>query len=114
MKTRNGFVSNSSTSSFVCIAAKAAVLAVFEKTSVYVRAVAEHVMSEKKFLGSEICVFQGSQGNCDSWEYGFNEDDNIPKPDENFGTYEAWEEFVSLLKEETKGDLIYETIDDGG
>lgn len=108
MKIRTGFVSNSSSSSFVLVATKEAVEAVFKKTSLYVEAVAKHIKTETEFLGKEVCVFNGTMGNCSSWD-DFDED-SIPMPeDEDFnGTYDAWETFTELLKEETKGDMIYE------
>jgi hypothetical protein len=109
MKIRTGFVSNSSSSSFVLVATKEAVEAVFQKTSIYVQAVANFVKTETKFLGKEVCIFNGTIGDCSSWD-NFNEDD-YPIPEDIDGTYEAWEKFADFLKEETKGDMIYEWIE---
>jgi hypothetical protein len=104
MKIRSGFVSNSSSSSFVVIAPKSVVDEVLATLTPYEKAVAEHVRcGTRKFLGQEVSIFQGSQGNSDSWEYCFEYEGEM-EPDDN--TYDAWTTFTKKLKEKAGEDNI--------
>lgn len=120
MKIRSGFVSNSSSSSFVIVAPKAAVDKVLGGLkNDYERAVVKHIMKKEKFLGQSICVFSGATGNYDSWEYNFDasahdgfvsEDDEDAKDDE-ISPYpsDVFDDFCDKLKKETKDVITVES-----
>ena len=70
MKIRNGFVSNSSSSSFVIIAPKEASDRVLERSHPYVRAVVDATMSEETFMGEKIVSYHEAYNDAYSpWEY---------------------------------------------
>lgn len=109
MKTRQGFVSNSSSSSFVVIAPKDVVDTVLKSLTPYEQAVAQHVrQGDKKFMGGTVAIFQGSTGNNDVWEYCFEFEGETP---EDASTYDAWETFVTKLKETGKENFLISETD---
>jgi hypothetical protein len=104
MKIRNGFVSNSSSSSFVVIAPKNVVDTVMATLTPYEQAVAKFVQQEdKRFMGGTVSIFQGSTGNADSWEYNFKYESEEP---EDASTWDAWDAFVTKLQETGKENVI--------
>lgn len=104
MKTRQGFVSNSSSSSFVVIAPKDVVETVLQTLTPYEQAVAKHVkVNDRKFMGGTVSIFQGSTGNQDSWEYGFEFEGETSEDD---NTYDAWETFVTKLRETGEENVL--------
>jgi len=109
MKTRNGFVSNSSSSSFVIVAPKDIVDNVLKTLTPYEQEVAKYVqICEKEFMGKMVTIFQGSTGNDDSWEYGF---EFTGEKSEIGDIWDAWELFVSELKKTAKENIIINKID---
>lgn len=109
MKTRHGFVSNSSSSSFVVIAPKDVVETVLKTLTPYEQAVAKHVQQgDKKFMGGIVSIFQGSTGNNDVWEYGF-EFEGETSDDDN--TYDAWDTFLTKLKETGQENFLISETD---
>ena len=110
MKIRSGFVSNSSSSSFVVIAAKDVVDTVLATLSPYEQAVAKYVQqADKKFMGGTVSIFQGMTGNYDSWEYGFEYEGE--QPEDCDGTYDAWDNFIEKLKASGAENLIISESD---
>ncbi len=110
MKIRSGFVSNSSSSSFVVVAPKAIVEEVLNTLRPYERAVAEHVRGgTKNFMGQEVNVFQGMTGNYDSWEYAFEYEGGDSDADDN--TFVAWTTFMEKLREKCGDNILVATTD---
>jgi hypothetical protein len=106
MKIRSGFVSNSSSSSFVIVAPKDVVDVVMATLNPYEQAVAKHVqLSDKKFMGGTVSIFQGSTGNDDSWEYCFEYDGEIPEGVE--GTWDAWNNFITKLQKTGEENVLF-------
>ena len=101
MKTRNGFVSNSSSSSFVIVVPTETYDKVVATLSDLEKRMVKHMGSKSKTLfGKNISVISGVSGNYDSLE-GFDPYDNDGEPDETteeFDVYGAWEDFVMALK----------------
>jgi hypothetical protein len=109
MKTRNGFVSNSSSSSFVVVIPTDIAETVLQTLTPYEQAVAKHVrLSDKKFMGGKVAIFQGSTGNNDVWEYGFDFEGD--KSDED-NTYDAWQTFLTKVKETGEDHFLISETD---
>lgn len=110
MKIRNGFVSNSSSSSFVVVVSKKDADEVINEMNAYEQAVINFIKKNQKFMGKEVSVFTCMSGNMDSWEYCFDSDKEAEKagidPDEAPFPVEVWDDFVDKLKEKTT-DIIY-------
>lgn len=117
MKTRNGFVSNSSTSSFIITTTKDNYDKALNALHPYVKAVVECVgPSFEKLMGIDVVSLGVSQGNVSTFEYVTpNFDGDIPKEYEEkdyYGNaaYAAWEAFVEKLG---KTDVITNSVDCG-
>ena len=113
MKIRNGFVSNSSSSSFVVIAPKEDVDIVLKSMKEYEQAVINFVKTETNFLNTKINIFSGMTGNYDSWEYGFDFDveewtEKEGLDPDDFNTYDVWEKFQEALEKQTKNIIVQE------
>jgi hypothetical protein len=111
MKIRNGFVSNSSSSSFVIIIPKEVADKVKETLTPYEKVVVDHIGStEKKFGSTDIVVHQWQSGNYSSFEY-FDAEDSGYKPgsdqNEENGHYDTWEKYVAAVKAKAGDSFVY-------
>jgi len=103
MKVRNGFVSNSSASSFVVLTTKANHDRVMEKLDDYHKAVVNAVSSEVRAFFMDMVVSETSMnqgGDC--WEWvDIDFDGEIPKDEYGDDLYkdEAFDEYVKQLEE---------------
>jgi hypothetical protein len=103
MKIRSGFVSNSSSSSFVIVARKSDVDAILTEMNDYDRAVVNHVsVGDKQAFGETLAIFQGSTGNDNSWEW-FEYNGELP---EGADRWESWDSFMDKLKEKAGANLL--------
>ena len=64
MKFRNGFVSNSSTSSYILMVSKVLHEKVLDSSHPYVRAVVEAIMDERTFMGKAIMLLHYGGYDC--------------------------------------------------
>ena len=71
MKTRSGFVSNSSSSSFILFASKEAFDAALADCSELEKKIAAHFIEKdtKQFLGRDVCSYSYCSGNCGDYAY---------------------------------------------
>lgn len=106
MKTRNGFVSNSSTSSFVVMVPTEVVEKVQENMTIFARARVDHVRTDKKFMGKDVSIFNGTMGDCSSWD-NFRDDEFPHTEEEADHTWDIWENFLEKLQEGAGEDYIY-------
>jgi len=105
MKIRKGFVSNSSSSSFVLYATKENYDKMMQELNAFERDVAEHMKtSEEKFMGIDVVSFSDFSdmgGNCSLDNF---ESDNYQESedDDSFweARYEAWEKIQKMLSKE--------------
>jgi hypothetical protein len=105
MKTRNGFVSNSSTSSFIIVTTKEAHEKAISQLVPWELKVVEEMMSEGKLGNQEVYYGynysgMGGEGTMD-WLAG---EVKVPKKDEEkkdengfTGVYAAWDKYLGLL-----------------
>lgn len=123
MKTRNGFVSNSSSSSFVIVVPTTVVDEVIKDYTPYEKKFINFVRKNKEFMGVNISLFSGCTGNEDSWEYNFDftkkrddmdedivdEEDIIQNNRDYF--YEVWNEFIKKLKKAAGKNIISDDME---
>jgi hypothetical protein len=104
MKTRDGFVSNSSSSSFVAIISKDAFDLALSEAHPYIQAVVEAMgKQESTFMGNQV-VTMGTMDmhGSSTFEYlDINYDtENSPMPEEDgeeINAYTAWETFLESI-----------------
>lgn len=68
MKIRNGFVSNSSSSSFVILLTKEQNEELLKNVDDYQRAILVELAEEKKAFGQDLILYAGSEGNYSIFE----------------------------------------------
>jgi hypothetical protein len=107
MKIRSGFVSNSSSSSFVVIAPKSVVDDTLHKMSTNEKAAVNWIKTEDKlFCGKMVSIFQGVTGNYSSWEdFGYPEDFDEEDENEIVCASKIFDDFTERLKKSTN-DVI--------
>lgn len=109
MKTRSGFVSNSSSSSFFIMAKEEDVNKALEQCHDYVKAVVEAIGKHKEFDGKKVVVFSGmtTMGGEGTFDYlDIDYDGEIPE--DGYGsisTRNAFNKFEEELNKITK-DII--------
>ena len=124
MKTRTGFVSNSSSSSFVLITTKENHDKAMEKLSPYEKAVIKAIMEPDNVFGRKCMVGgeysdNGGGGNLDYLEIEYededkaedenadeNADEDTDENDEN-NPYDAWEKYRNEVKKDRKSVFTY-------
>lgn len=114
MKIRSGFVSNSSSSSFVIVAPTAAVEKVVSSLTPYEKAIVDYLVTGRKtFMGQPVTIFGGMQGNYDSLEYFETPEGVVESDDDRYERWESWERFMELLEKEVGGkdNLLVNEID---
>jgi len=100
MKIRNGFVSNSSSSSFILLVTKELHEKLKEELDPFVIAVVEAMGEETKFFGKEgiVIPYSSDAGGCDTFEdFEIDFDGEVPKAYTDDGYrdfYSAYQEYV--------------------
>jgi len=93
MKIRNGFVSNSSSSSFVYLLKKEDYAEMLESADKFQKQVLKELYpQEVNVFGMELMMVSGGSGNCSSFEYmdvSF-QDDDLEDPDDEEAFYEKY------------------------
>ena len=123
MKTRNGFVSNSSSSSFVILTARSDFDRILKNQHDDVRALVEGLRNAKavvedvRAFGQDMVKFGFQSGNSSTFEYGGAEDilrDVAEKRDiaEQWGLVEELDAFRERLVEEIPEEHIFYSTED--
>jgi len=110
MKIRTGFVSNSSSSSFVCVTTKKEVNRLLKDETPYGRAVIRSIMSDHILDGKELVLLAAITGNISTFDYLQLDIKPDPEKDPEWAG-EIWYEFKSKLKNLGKGKRIIHTED---
>ena len=106
MKFRKGFVSNSSSSSFVLVITKSAHERIMSRLHDYVKAVIEEMEpKEDIFMGSDVLAFstfsdQGGYGTFDDISPEYEGEIPIGEWDDEMSPYEAWDVYKEEAKKE--------------
>jgi len=124
MKTRNSFVSNSSSSSFVLVATFEAHDKIMAKLSETEQKIMKHLITENTFGNQKVKIFKDY---CDAggyyyhdpdnfdWEKAGIDEDDLEEPCDDF--HEAkyhYQTAAEELKEEGEDGIVIEKVGDGG
>ena len=118
MKIRNGFVSNSSSSSFVLLVSKEVHDKAMEKLSPYQKAVINSISDKGFFLNKEI-IYIGDlsvQDYSDTFEESLELEDyeEGSDPNEEDGAYEAYMKYEEIINEiAPDGETFYWSMGNG-
>ena len=114
MKIRNGFVSNSSSSSFVIFVKKDVSDAIKEECTTFQKMVMEYVESgPMTFCGVELMKYSYFTGNVSTFEFLAEEVDlsKIPDDEDMDSVYDVWDSIEQKLKERSGDDKLTHTED---
>lgn len=112
MKVRQGFVSNSSSSSFVIASPVNIWDKVYNQLTPFEKAVADALVSKERGFGQDIMVISefsdnGGGGTLEDLEVDYDTtDDGDDDDDYNDNVYEAYSKITDLLEKEG-GDLVF-------
>jgi len=110
MKIRNGFVSNSSSSSFLLLTTVENYERVKANLTKFQVAVAEEMKSEVKAFGRDLVSFETWTSHSYSWTEDFCVEGDF---DEDQDVWEAFDAFVTEVKKGTEGEFYTKRIETG-
>ena len=99
MKIRNGFVSNSSTSSFLILSPKDKFEQIMAQLTEYQRAVVNLITMPKRVFGQDMTVTEWSRGNEDTFEYIDKETITVFEEDDYDSRSQACDDFKYMAQE---------------
>jgi len=118
MKIRNGFVSNSSSSSFLLLTTAENYEKVKATLTKFQQAVAEKMKTDLKAFGRDMVSFETWQSHGSSWSEHFYIDDEELQEDaeanpEGEDTCDAWDSFLNAMEKSPKEEYFTKSIDTG-
>ena len=112
MKIRNGFVSNSSSSSFLLLTTVENYERAKATLTKFQQAVAEQMKSEVKVFGRDMVSFETWHNQGASWTEDFWVEGDFDE-DESQDTYDAFDALETAVKEGPKDEYYTKSIDTG-